>query len=148
MPEQFALQQVLRDRGAVDRDERTTLHPAVIVQRASKEILANPAFAGDQYVSRGVRHLPQHLKLSEHLGISRDDLVQSKSVGQLAAQPEHFSAEFAILQRSRYYQQQLVVAERLGDIVKSTEPHGLDGGFNGTKGGDDNDWKARRYFFH
>ena len=95
-----------------------------------QEILAYPAFARDQHVGRAVRHLPQDLKLSKHLGISRDYLVQSKSVGQFAAQPEHFPAEFAILQRPRYYQQQLVVAERLGDVVKSTKPHGLDGGRN------------------
>src|SRR5271156_4334088 len=83
--EQFTLQQILRNRCTVYRDEGTTLHPAVIVQRASKEILANTAFSREQHVGRGVRHLPQHLKLSKHLGIARNDLVQSKSVGELAA---------------------------------------------------------------
>lgn len=83
--EQFTLEQVLRNRRAVNCDERPASHLAVIVQRASKEIFADPAFTGDQHVSRGVRHLPQHFELSEHLGISRNDLVQSETVRQLAA---------------------------------------------------------------
>ena len=81
------------------------MHRAVIVQGASEEILADSAFAGDEYVGRGIRHLPQDVELSKHLGTSRDDMVQSETMRQLAAQPDHFPAELAVLERSRNYQQ-------------------------------------------
>ena len=50
MPEQFALQQVLRDRPAVDRNERAPAALAVVVDGPGDQFLAGAAFAGDQHV--------------------------------------------------------------------------------------------------
>ena len=55
--EQFAFDQVARDRGHVDGDERAAFALAVIVQRARDEFLAGARFAGDHHRQVGL-HQP------------------------------------------------------------------------------------------
>ena len=47
--EQLALDQVGRDRAAVDREERKALAPAQVVDRPRGELLASAALAGQQH---------------------------------------------------------------------------------------------------
>ncbi len=47
MAEEFRLDQIARDRGHVDGDERTVAALAVIVKGAGHEFLAGAALAGD-----------------------------------------------------------------------------------------------------
>ena len=49
MPEQLALEQGLGDGGAVDRDKRAVGAWAVAMNSAGHELLAGPAFAGDEH---------------------------------------------------------------------------------------------------
>src|SRR5688572_23894042 len=48
VPEKFALQEVLRNRGAIHLHERTGASPAPGMNHVGKDLLAHTAFAGDQ----------------------------------------------------------------------------------------------------
>ncbi len=49
VPEELALEQVLRDGAAVDRDERAAAAAAAPVNRARDELFADAALAGDEH---------------------------------------------------------------------------------------------------
>ena len=53
--EQFAFQQLLGNRGAVDGEERLLAAVAVMINRAGDEFLAGAAFAGDERGGVGAR---------------------------------------------------------------------------------------------
>ena len=58
--EQLGFEQMVGDRGAVDRDERALRAPAVAVQKARDHLLAGPALAGDQHAGLGGRDSAGH----------------------------------------------------------------------------------------
>ena len=58
--EQFALDQLARDRGHVDRDKRAVAPLAVIVQRASDQFLAGAALAHDRHGEVGAHQPGEH----------------------------------------------------------------------------------------
>ena len=58
MPEQFALDEIARNRRHVDGDERTLLALAVIVQRAGDQLLAGAGLAADHHRQIGL-HQPR-----------------------------------------------------------------------------------------
>ena len=72
--EQLGLEQVLRDRRGVDRDERPGRARAVPVQRARDELLAGARLAGDEHRRVRLRqpadraeHLLHRRRLAQHL---------------------------------------------------------------------------------
>ena len=73
--EQLALEQVLRDRGGVDGDERAARARAVLVQRTRDQLLARARLAGDEHgddalaqAADGAEHVLHRGGLAEHLG--------------------------------------------------------------------------------
>src|SRR5690606_749379 len=58
--EEFGLDQVLRQRGAVEADQRAMAARAVSVQVLGKELLAHPGFTGQQYRGLGWSYPLQH----------------------------------------------------------------------------------------
>ena len=60
MAKQFRLDQVARDRGHVDRDERAAAPLTVIVQRARNQFLARARLAGDHYREVGLHQAGEH----------------------------------------------------------------------------------------
>jgi hypothetical protein len=84
--EEFALEQVLRDRRGVDRDEGALAAEiaarAVAVQRARDQLLAGAALAGDHHRHRALaqaadraEHVLHRRRLAEHLGHRRGGAV-------------------------------------------------------------------------
>ena len=73
MPEQFAFDEVARDRGHVDRDEWAALALAVIVQRPRDQLLAGPGFAGNHHAQVGLHQTREHPKNVLHGGRAADD---------------------------------------------------------------------------
>ena len=67
--EQLALDQGLRDRGAVELDERAARPRRAVVQHARDRLLAGAALAGDQHHRHGA--LGDHLDLAQQLRHSR-----------------------------------------------------------------------------
>ena len=73
MAEQFAFQQMFRDRGAVDRDEHLVGPPAFAVDVAGHQLLAGAVLPGDQDGSVAGRYLVGHPQHRTHGGIAADD---------------------------------------------------------------------------
>src|SRR5208337_4248072 len=72
--EEFALQQIFRDGGAVDFDERTGSAARLFVDGAGNEVFANTAFAAQQNGGVGGRdafNVGQHLL---HFGADGNDV--------------------------------------------------------------------------
>jgi hypothetical protein len=91
MAEQFALDQVFGDRGAVDLDEHGIFAQALRVQRARRQFLAGTRLAVDQHPSVGRRH--QRDLLAQRLhgnAVAHDHAARLKLLLEfqvLAAQP-------------------------------------------------------------
>ena len=63
MAEKFALEQLARDRRAVDLDQRAVVARAALMDRARDQFLADPGLAEDQHGGIGRR---DHFDLLEH----------------------------------------------------------------------------------
>src|SRR5690606_13766264 len=81
--EELALEQVLRDRRAIDRDERPRPPRRELVERARRELLAGAALAGEQHrgVGRGELADPHVERL--HRGRAADELDQAVALADL-----------------------------------------------------------------
>ena len=64
--EQFALQQVLRQRRTVLHDERLAAPRAAIVDGAGNQFLAGTGLASEQHTDRAVQHLADQLVDTAH----------------------------------------------------------------------------------
>jgi len=60
MPEQFALQEIFVQRGAIHRHERSLRPPALPVHRLRDELLPHAARPADQHGGLGRGHAPDH----------------------------------------------------------------------------------------
>ena len=80
--EQLALEQVLGDRAAVDRDERLAGARRAVVDLARDQLLAGAGLAGDQHRDVGRRDL---LDLAEHLLHRRRRCRRSRRTGTARA---------------------------------------------------------------
>ena len=126
--EQLALQQVLGDGGAVQRQERRLGAGAVLVDGTGDQFLARAALAGDQHgeclvgdsADRLVRFL--HPRAVADDGLARELIVgrRLRDDGRLAHQPGNFErlADHAV---------QLLQINRLEQVVVRPVPHRLDG---------------------
>jgi hypothetical protein len=74
--EELALEQVLRDRGAVDRDEALAAARRLRVQVARQDLLAGARLAEEQHRGVGRRHALDRPAHPHHLGIPREDAAE------------------------------------------------------------------------
>ena len=142
-PNSSDLEQVLRDRGAVEGEERGLGPGAVLVDGQGDQFFPGPALAGDQDghvlggdAADGLVHL-------EHGRAGADDGAVHVRVrgglgdhGRLAHPPGH-------LQRLADHPPQVVRVERLEEVVVGTLPHRLDGCVCGLRHGHEDDRDAR-----
>ena len=110
--EELGLEQILRDRRGVDRDERLGGARAVPMQCARDQFLAGARFAGDEHRGVGLRQPADRTKnflhrrgLPQHLGVGRAASAARQRVGVSRARPAD--------QRQR-----LVDIERLGQVLE------------------------------
>ena len=76
MAEQFALHHVIRQRGAVQRQERLFATRAAQMAGAGQNILAGTGIADDQQRRIEHRQLARLLQHVTHLGAHRHDVVE------------------------------------------------------------------------
>ena len=125
MAEQLALQQVGRNRRAVDGHERAGVPGAVGVQRLRHQFLAGAGFSQHQHRIVAVGHQADaledgahHFAVAEHLfaGLA---LVCGGGTAIAVALPG--------AQRARQRLRQRLAADRFGQMVERAQAHGLDG---------------------
>ena len=123
--EELAFQQLLRDSGAVDRNEAPGLAIAARMDRARDQFLAGPALAQDQHADAGRRHLLHHATNPLHGGIGRDDALKWRGALRVA-QPFVLSLQLREVEGARDDQPQHVRVDGLGIEVAGAQAHGAD----------------------
>src|SRR5262249_18267522 len=85
--EELALEQVLRQRGAVDSDHRPAArHAAGLVNRPGDLLLARARLAFDQHRGRRVREIADQFEDAVHLRILADDIEETEALFELGAE--------------------------------------------------------------
>ena len=136
VPEQLALDEVLRDGRAVHLDERLVAPRRAPVERLRDELLAGAALAGDEDRRGGVRHLP-------------DDVVDGLHRRRLAHERRTFpvrevrvdvlALEVVGARRLGDDLLQLLLLEGLRDVVERPRLERRDRAVHRAVGGDDDD---------
>ena len=143
MAEEFALEQLFGNRGAIDRKKRLLAAVAVMINRAGDEFLAGAAFTGDERGGVAGGHLADELENLLHRLTAADDaqlvilgfeqgLVRHHLL-HVARGLERVGDDFLELQR----------VERLEQIIVGAELHRLDGRLRRAVGGHQNDEELR-----
>src|ERR1035437_6764232 len=143
MAEEFALEQLFGNRGAIDRKKRLLATVAVMINRAGDEFLAGAAFTGDERGGVAGGHLTDELENLLHRLTATDDaefvilgfeqrLIRHDLL-HVVCGLERVGDDFLELQR----------VERLEQIIVGAELHRLNGRLRRAVGGHQNDEELR-----
>src|SRR5262249_34330227 len=116
--EELGLEQVLRHRAAIDRDERLILARARPVDRAREQLLARAGLARDQHASVGAGDHPRLLEARLDRRAARDDLGAPLVFGR--RQAGHLHRALDVLE-------QLLLVDGLREEAERAALRGLDG---------------------
>ena len=134
VPEQLALQQGLRDRRAVHRDEGLAAAGRLGVDRAREDFLAGAALARQQHRRLEAGGALHHLEHLDHrLGGGHDRVIAGSAL-DLAAQQLVGAAQALALARLAQREQHLGGGEGLGEVVVGAALHRLDRELRGAEG--------------
>ncbi len=119
VPEQLALDQVLRDGAAVDRDEGLVFAIALAVDGIRDHFLACAALAQHQHRRGRLRHLADHREDRLHLRLSAS--IPSNTFGfRLCLQLAELGLEFRQVEAAAQDKSQLVGIDRLAQEIVGT----------------------------
>src|SRR5687768_1283207 len=124
--EELALEQLLRNRGAVDRGEGLFPPRAHPMDGPGDDLLAGAALAGQQYGRRVCGDAARELDQVPHGPALRDEQVASPLRAQRGAQRVDLTAEPLALLRLLDGERDFIGAERLGEIVVRALAHRLE----------------------
>src|SRR6516164_4352475 len=93
MAEEFAFEQWLRHRGAVQGEKRTIAAGARAMNTACDEFFARPGLAFDQRRDRGSGRGFYQLKYLDHRGSRADDFGERVMTGEVVAQCSNLGAQ-------------------------------------------------------
>ena len=124
--EELRLQQLGRDRAAVDRDERPVRAVTRAVDVARDQLLAGAALAPDQDVRVGRRNLADELRHPAHARRRADHAPVGPGLAQAALQERVLAADPPFGERALDRMQEVVVVERLDDVVDRAVAQRLD----------------------
>ncbi len=128
--EELALENVRRDRAAVDRQEALVAPRAREVQRVGDQLLAGAALADDEDGRLGRRDQAHLLEEDFHLRRAADDALEAETLVELLVELDDLLLELPLLQLCEDALAQLIEIDRLGQVVVGADPHRLDGGLD------------------
>jgi hypothetical protein len=135
VPEQLRLEQRLGNGRAVDRDERPVGAVAVRMQRTGEQLLAGPALAAEQHRGLGRRHATQALQYVEQHGVLADDRRGAMPRAQRLLEEQVLGDQPSLLDGAADHEQEVLVVDRLGQVVERALAHGGDGFLDGAIAG-------------
>src|ERR1700693_2042185 len=134
--EELRLDQLLRDRRAIDLDQRKIGPRREPVNRTGHELLPGAVLAGDQHAGVGGRHAGDLLPQLEHgRGVAEQRCLRLAP----AAERGDFREEITALDRLLRGQDDALERQRLLEEVVCPEPHGAHGGLDAGVAGDHHD---------
>ncbi len=134
--EDFAFDQIGRDRTAIDREKRPRAAPAEVVHRLRDDLLAAAAFAGDEDRDTGRRH-PRDLFIDAQHRVGPTPQVAEMPVRRhFRAQVRHLGLQLGRLHEARQHRAQMVRIDRLDEVVGGSEAQRLDRGLEAGMAGD------------
>ena len=137
VPEQLALEQVLRQGGTVDCQVGPVGARAARLDQPGDDVLAGPRFTQNENSRRGFGRAPCARQETEEDAAAADGRRGAVAPLHLAGKGRHLAPQAARLERLRHAMQQLLGIHGLGEVIESPEPHGLDGVSNGRKARDE-----------
>ena len=137
--EQLRLDQILRDRRAVDLDEGALGALAVVVERVGDQLLAGAVLPLDQDVRIAARHALDQLEHFVHLLALADDVAEAELPLELLLEQEVLADEIAALDRALEHLQQRIGLDGLLDEAVRARLHRLDGLDDAAVAGDHDD---------
>ncbi len=137
VPEDLALEQRFRNRGAVDRDKRLLLTGTELVDGLRDQFLARPRLAPDEDRGRGGRRLLDDLVDLPHLRTAADHRPERALIAQLLAQHLHLAQGVVPLHDLVEEDLQPLGFDGFGQVVVGAVLDGLDRRFHGSLRGED-----------
>ena len=125
--EQLRLDQVLRDRGAVDLDERPLRPLAVVVDRVRDQLLAGAVLPLDQDVGVAAGDALHQLEHFVHLLALADDVAEAELPLELLLEQQVLADQVAPLDRALEHGEEGVGLDRLLDEAVRPRLHRLHG---------------------
>src|SRR6266542_3555159 len=147
VPEQLGLDQVFRNRGAIDLDEGALGALAVVVDRVGDQLLASAVLPLNKDVGVAARDAFHQLEHFVHLLALADDVAEPELSLELLLQQQVLADEIAPLDRALEHRQQRVRLDRLLDETVRTPLHRLDRLRNAPVTGDNDDFRVRVRLF-
>ena len=143
MAEEFALQQLAREAGAIDGDEGVVLLRAVGVDGAGQHGLAGAALAEQEDRRRCRRRLGGQLEHLLHRRLGGGQLGRGRIGREARFEVGDALTEPARLQDAVEHAPDLLRGKGLGDVIRRAAAHGFDRGLDGSVGREDHHLQAR-----
>ena len=141
--EKLALQERIRQRGAVDGDQPPVLPVAHAMDGARDHLLAGPALAQDQDVAVGRGDAVNQVAHLLHRRALADDAARLVPRAELFLERLMVALQGHVLQQPLDPQQDVVEKERLGQVVVRAELDRLDGRLDIAVGADHDEMHLR-----
>src|ERR1700693_1250047 len=135
MPEQLRLQQVPRNRGAVDRDKRGLFAGAQKVNGPRDQLLSRSALSPKKHGSLARSDLLNDIEEFHQFYAFSNDFRELQVVFKLVFHDHVFGHQLPVFERFLNGQQEMFGFERLGDKVVGAVPDRLDRRFNRAESG-------------
>src|SRR5262249_29789412 len=136
VPEELALEQGIGERGAVDRHEAAALALALEVNRTGGELLAGSRLTVDEHRRVVLRQHADGLEDLVHHAVAAHHVGERVAIRQLAPQIVDLVQQPAFLEDLLGGEEDLLLLERLGDVVARALLDRLDGALDARVAGD------------
>jgi len=138
MPQKFAFEQGLRDRGTVNGHERLIGPGTAVMDGPRHQFFAGAAFALDKN-RRGIAagDLLHHFQDLVHFAAAGNDARLTVALGLLAAEAGQLFAEAAVFQGAMYHNRQFLGGGRFAQIIAGAVEQRGHGMFRKLSGGSD-----------
>src|SRR5438093_2004586 len=134
--EELALEERVREGGAVERAEAAALALALEVDGAGGQLLTGPRLAVDEDGGIVLRQHADGLEDLVHDAVAAHHVGERVAVGELAAEVADLVEQAALLEDLLGGEEDLLLLERLGDVVARTLLDRLDGALDAGVAGD------------
>ncbi len=145
--EQFRLQEIFRNAGAVQRDERSLGARTGEMDGARQQILSGSALAGHEDGGIALGDLQRETFDQVHLFRHADNTIESELLLKTCPEYPIVLRESTHLQRSADDDLEFIVVHRFGDVVIGPLVHGFHGGLHRSISGDNQHRDLRHMLF-